>query len=159
MGSGRRRAARRSPSELPGAGTAAGREASPSRGVLLDLPPEDDFRYSLPHHVIARVPHKMPTIEQIEEMLRREPDDVFLTYSAAMLLARENRAEEALARFDRVLELDADYVPAYFQKGMFQAGRGDVDEAHRTLARGIERATATGDTHARGEMEEFLATL
>jgi tetratricopeptide (TPR) repeat protein len=101
----------------------------------------------------------MPTISQLEEMLGREPDDVFLTYSVAMLLAKEGRADEALARFDRVLELDADYVPAYFQKGMFQAGQGVVDEAKETLTRGIERATATGDAHARGEMEEFLATL
>ena len=101
----------------------------------------------------------MPTIAQIETLLASEPDDAFLNYSLAMLLAKERRRAEAIARFDHLLELDPNYIAGWFQKGIYLAGLGETAAARATLERGIERAGAIGDAHARGEMAEFLATL
>ena len=101
----------------------------------------------------------MPTIDQISGLLRNEPEDVFLTYSLAMLQKKEGLDEEALASFDRCIELDADYIAAWFHKGMFLAGLGEVEEAKIVLEAGIVRARGCGDEHALGEMSEFLATL
>ena len=101
----------------------------------------------------------MPSIEQLQEMLRKEPDDVFLNYSLAMVLKREGRGDEALRRFDRCLELDENYIPAFFQKAQFLTALGEEGDARKVLEEGIERAKATGDEHARGEMEEYLETL
>lgn len=101
----------------------------------------------------------LPTIDQIRQRLREEPEDVFLNYSLAMLQKKEGLDEEALASFDRCIELDPDYIAAYFHKGMFLAALGEVEQARKELETGIDRARACGDEHARGEMGEFLATL
>ena len=58
----------------------------------------------------------MSRLEQLERMLAEEPDDPFLNFSLAMELARLQRPDESLRQFDRVLELDAGYCTAYFQK-------------------------------------------
>lgn len=101
----------------------------------------------------------MPTVEQLEKLLASEPNDPFLNFGLAMALDKAGRRDEALARFDRTLEFDSDYVPAYFQKARVQADAGKMGNARETLNQGIETARRVGDTHAEGEMSEFLATL
>ncbi len=101
----------------------------------------------------------MPTIEQLETLLEREPDDVFLNFGLAMALASAGRIDEAAGRFDRVLSLDSRYVPAYFQKARMLAERGDPDAARTELERGITVARETGDEHALREMSEYLEML
>ncbi len=101
----------------------------------------------------------MPSIEQIREKLQEEPDDVFLNYSLAMLQKKDGLDQEALASFDRCIELDPDYIAAYFHKGMYLASLGEVEQARTILETGIERARGCGDEHALGEMTEFLASL
>ena len=100
----------------------------------------------------------MPTIDQLRKLLEKEPDDIFLNYSLAMVLAKDSE-EKALAQFDRVLELDPDYVPAWFQKGRVLSALDEPEEARKVLECGIEVAGRVGDEFARGEMVEFLETL
>ncbi|MEX0701234.1 MAG: tetratricopeptide repeat protein [Planctomycetales bacterium] len=101
----------------------------------------------------------MPRREQLEALLESDPDDVFLNYALAKELIAEGRAAEGLACFDRVIELDPNYVPAYFQKGQALAERGEVAAAREALTAGIAAARRTGDTHALGEMTGFLEAL
>ncbi|HLU47851.1 MAG TPA: tetratricopeptide repeat protein, partial [Planctomycetota bacterium] len=79
----------------------------------------------------------MPSIEAIEALLAKEPDDVFLNFSLAMALVSAGRKREALERFARTLELDARYVPAHFQRGRLLADLGREDEARAALEHGI----------------------
>ena len=101
----------------------------------------------------------MPTIDEIQDLLRKEPEDVFLNYSLAMVQKKEGLDEEALASFDRCIELEPDYIAAWFHKGMFLAALGETEQAKAVLEAGIEQARGCGDEHALGEMSEFLATL
>ena len=101
----------------------------------------------------------MPSIEELETLLADEPDDVFLNFGLSMALASAGRIDGALDRFERTLELDADYVPAHFQKGRVLSGAGRIDEAREAIRKGIAVARKVGDGHAEGEMEEFLAVL
>lgn len=101
----------------------------------------------------------MPSREQLEELLTAEPDDVFLNYALAKTLVSDGDITAALARFDRVLELDPKYVPGYFQKSQALAEHGNTFEARDILKRGIGIAKELGDTHAEGEMTAFLDTL
>lgn len=101
----------------------------------------------------------MPTREQIEGMLESDPDDVFLNYALACLQSTSGEVETALDTFDRVIALDANYVAAYFQKGQALARSGNPSSARKALNAGIEVARAVGDSHAEGEMTEFLTTL
>ena len=101
----------------------------------------------------------MPKREQIQEMLKSDPGDVFLHYALAMTYAADGDAETALARLQDVIERDPDYVAAYFQKGQLLAREGEPEEARKVVRRGIEVAGRTGDTHAAAEMTGFLESL
>lgn len=113
----------------------------------------------MPHTGPCRGEHGMSRLEQLEQMLAREPDDVFLNFALAMELAKAGRHDESLARFDRVLALNADYVAAHFHKAKTLLLLGDDAGARAELGRGIDRAGSCGDLHAKGEMEELLASL
>ena len=101
----------------------------------------------------------MPSRQQIEELLKSDPDDIFLLYGLAKAIAAEGDIDAAVAAFDDVIARDANYVAAYFQKGQTLAEEGRTDEARTALTRGIEAARRTGDRHAEMEMTAFLETL
>ena len=86
----------------------------------------------------------MPTIDEIRELLRKEPEDVFLNYSLAMLQKKEGLDEEALVSFDRCIDLEPDYIAAWFHKGMFPAALGEPEKAKTVLEAGIEQARGCG---------------
>jgi hypothetical protein len=102
----------------------------------------------------------MPTRrEKIEAMLADEPGDVFLRYSLAMELAKENLHDDSLAKLTELLEENPPYVPAFFMAGKQLAELGRVEKARDVLRVGIEAARQQGDAHAAGEMSEFLTSL
>ena len=97
--------------------------------------------------------------EKIEALLADEPEDQFLRYTLALELekAGENdRSLELLAGLTRDAE---PYVPAFFMAGQQLTQLERVNEARSFLRDGIEAARAAGDSHAAGEMSEFLASL
>ena len=102
----------------------------------------------------------MPTRrEKIEAMLAGEPGDIFLRYSLAMELAKEDRHDESLAKLTELIEESPAYVPAFFMAGKQLTELGRLEKAREVLRVGIEAARQQGDAHAAGEMSEFLASL
>jgi len=97
--------------------------------------------------------------EKIEERLKSSPDDVFLNYTYAMELTKLGAADDAWKVFQRVRQLDPEYVSAYFQEGQLLAGEGKTAEARSVLQAGIQVARSLGDSHALGEMTDFLDGL
>jgi tetratricopeptide (TPR) repeat protein len=98
-------------------------------------------------------------LQRLEEFLKEDPDDVFTHYAVALEYAGMNRLEEALAKFRDTIERDPSYVPAHHQLGLLLARMNRPEEAKRAFERGITAATASGDLHARGEMQESLDEL
>lgn len=96
---------------------------------------------------------------QLERLLEADPQDPFLNYSLAMELQKEEAFDEALARFEHVLELDAQYVAAYKQKSRLLIKLGRHADARATLTTGIEAARAGGDQHAADDLQQLLDTL
>jgi hypothetical protein len=92
-------------------------------------------------------------------MLADEPGDVFLRYSLALELDKEGEHERSLSEFGQLMRGSPPYVPAFFMAAQQLARLDRVNEARAALRDGIEQARATGDTHAAGEMSEFLASL
>ena len=80
----------------------------------------------------------MPNIDEIRDLLRQDPEDVFLNYSLAMLQKKEGLDEEALASFDRCIDLEPNYIAAWFHKGMFLAALEETEKAKTVLEAGIE---------------------
>jgi tetratricopeptide (TPR) repeat protein len=97
--------------------------------------------------------------EKIEAMLVDDPADVFLRYSLAMELDKEQCHDESLARFDELTKDDPPYVAAFFMAGQQLTRLDRINEARTVLRDGIEQARAQGDSHAAAEMSEFLASL
>lgn len=97
--------------------------------------------------------------EKIEAMLADDSRDVFLRYSLAMELDKEGDHDASLARFAELAGDDPPYVPAFFMAGQQLARLGRLAEARTILRNGIEAARVQGDSHAAGEMSEFLTSL
>jgi predicted Zn-dependent protease len=98
-------------------------------------------------------------LEQLQALLSKEPNDAFLNFGVAMELAKAQRFDESLARFDQVITLDPNYVAAHFHKGKTLLGMGEVEAAKNALRAGIQQASQCGEMHAKGEMEELLNSL
>ncbi len=97
--------------------------------------------------------------EKIEAMLADDPTDTFLRYSLAMELDKEGEHDPSLTKLDELTKDPVPYVPAYFMAAQQLTRLDRVNEARTYLRDGIEQARAQGDSHAAGEMSEFLASL
>jgi hypothetical protein len=97
--------------------------------------------------------------EKIEAMLADDPSDIFLRYSLAMELDKEGDHESSLAKFAELSNNDPPYVPAFFMAGQQLVRLGRIGEARELLGRGISAAMKQSDSHAAGEMSEYLASL
>jgi predicted Zn-dependent protease len=101
----------------------------------------------------------MSKLEQLEKLLVKEPEDAFLNFGMAIELAKAQRYDESLARFDRAVATDPNYVAAHHHKAKTLITMGEVDRAKAELEKGITQAAACGEMHAKSEMEELLNSL
>ena len=97
--------------------------------------------------------------EKIEAMLVDDPTDVFLRYSLAMEWDKEGQHDASLDKLSQLTSESPAYVPAFFMAAQQLARLERIDEARSFLRDGIEEARRQNDTHAAGEMSEFLASL
>lgn len=102
----------------------------------------------------------MPTRrEKIEALLADNPDDQFLKYGLALELQKEGAHEASLETLRQLMDAEPPHVPAYFMAAQQLAQLDRISEARAALRDGIEHARQQGDSHAAGEMSEFLASL
>lgn len=92
-------------------------------------------------------------------MLADDPRDEFLRYGIAMEYRKEGDLDTAALKFRELLKDSPEYVPSYFRLGEIYAEQEQVGNARAILQQGIETAVRVGDTHAAGEMTEFLQSL
>jgi thioredoxin-like negative regulator of GroEL len=97
--------------------------------------------------------------QKIEAMLADDPGDTFLRYSLAMELDKEGDHNASLFRFAELMRDEPPYVPAFFMAAQQLARLNRNDEARTILRDGIVAAHTQNDTHAAGEMAEFLSSL
>jgi tetratricopeptide (TPR) repeat protein len=97
--------------------------------------------------------------QQIQEMLRDDPNDTFLHYALAMEYVSEGQDEEAVRRFEALFKVAPDYVPAYHQSGLLLVRLGRTTQAGDILRQGISMARQQGDQHAVEEMLGLLSSL
>lgn len=97
--------------------------------------------------------------EQIEAMLRDDPDDPFLRYGLAMEYVSLGDDAEGVRQFGTLRKTHPDYVPAFLQEAQALMRLGRFAEAASILQAGIQVARAKGETHAAEEMAGFLDQL
>jgi tetratricopeptide (TPR) repeat protein len=97
--------------------------------------------------------------EQIEDLLKEDPNDPFLRYGLAMEYVSAGADGGAVRCFRELLAVAPDYVPAYLQAGQALTRLGQTDEARDVFRQGIAEAQRQNNLHALGEMQEMLANL
>ena len=95
----------------------------------------------------------------LTSILQQNPHDTFARYGLAMELVSQQRIPEALAEFERCIEGNPDYVPAYQMSAQTLAAAGQPELAIARLHHGIQAAIRTGNQHARDEMDALREDL
>lgn len=98
-------------------------------------------------------------IDKIRKMLEDDPQDIFLRYSLAMEQDKIGEFDASEVGFRDLIQGTPPYVPAFFMLAQHLAKRDRVNDSRTLLRDGIEEARKQGDSHAAGEMSEFLASL
>jgi tetratricopeptide (TPR) repeat protein len=83
-----------------------------------------------------------------DAMLARAPDNVSLLLAHARLSVRNNRRDDALAAYDRLIALDPANADAYYERSALHVGLGDTLAARADLARAFELAPDHPDIRA-----------
>ena len=96
---------------------------------------------------------------KVEAMLADDPQDVTLRYMLAMELDKDGEHDGSLARFTELRAETPPYIPAFFMAAQQLARLRRIEESRTILRDGIEQARAQNDSHAAGEMSEFLQSL
>ena len=104
---------------------------------------------------------KTARMAQLEAMLADDPADAFLRYGLAMEHMGLGDDATAVAVLRELIARNPEppYVPTYLMAGQALMRLDREADAAAMLRAGIAAATETGNDHARGEMEGFLATL
>ena len=97
--------------------------------------------------------------DTLKKFLDEDPNDCFTHYAIALEYVSTQKIPEAIAKFDEVIKLDPNYVPAYHQLGLLLAKLNRNNEALEMFERGIQVAALIGDTHAQSEMQEAIDEL
>ncbi|MBI3518195.1 MAG: tetratricopeptide repeat protein [Bacteroidetes bacterium] len=102
---------------------------------------------------------RLPRKELIYDMLLKEPNDVFLNYALAMEHLSTNEFKEAELQFKKVLSIDPDYLPCYYQLGQVNEKLGSNEQAILFYQQGVALANKQGNKKALGELNEALWML
>lgn len=97
--------------------------------------------------------------EQLEEMLREEPNDPFLRYGLAMEHVSAGDDAGAVRHFHDLVAAAPTYVPAYMQGGQALVRLNRIPEAREFWQQGVVVARQQGDAHAAEEMAGMIANL
>jgi len=95
----------------------------------------------------------------IEQMLKKNPNDDFLLYAAALEHHKTGSLEKAIELLSRLRDRSPDYLGTYYQLGSYFEQLGDDDRAVEAYQAGIPVARSQGDIKTIGELTEALMLL
>lgn len=98
-------------------------------------------------------------IDNLIIMLKEEPQDVFLNYALAVELVGEEKYEEAEKQFLKTTQLNADYLPCYYQLGQTAEKLNKGKEALEFYHKGVELAKKQNNNKVLNELNEAIWLL
>ena len=102
---------------------------------------------------------KLPRKEMIYDMLEKEPNDVFLNYALAMEHLSTEEFKEADAQLKKVLTINPNYLPCFYQLGQVNEKLGDNEIALSFYKQGVELAKSQHNNKTLGELNEAIWML
>lgn len=101
----------------------------------------------------------MSRLDQLMKIRDVDPEDADVAYMIAQEHAKAGDHDEAIAWYDRCLEMDGSYHYAYFHKARSQEARDDSAGAASTLELGLDAAKRDQHAKAMSEIESYLGEL
>ena len=98
-------------------------------------------------------------IQNLTEMLREEPKDVFLNYALAIEFAGSEKYEEAEQQFLKTTQLNPEYLPCYYQLGQIAEKIKTEKEALEYYKKGLALAQQQNNPKAINELNEVIWML
>jgi tetratricopeptide (TPR) repeat protein len=98
-------------------------------------------------------------LDVLKGLVAQNPQDARTRYMYAMELNNAGELESAVGEFNTIIDVDRDYVAAYYHCGQTLARLNRPDDARSVYQRGIEACTRTGDEKTRGELQDAIDDL
>jgi tetratricopeptide (TPR) repeat protein len=99
-------------------------------------------------------------INQLRDLLKAEPNDLFLNYALGIeFIHIPGALAQAEEQFNKVLGLDPDYIAVYYQLGKLKEMTGNNAEAIAYFKSGLEIARNKKDNKAVNEFGEAIFLL
>lgn len=102
---------------------------------------------------------RMNRVNMLLEILSNEPDDIFTNYALAIEYSSEGDNSKAEKQFLKVLELNKEYLPCYYQLGKLFEKQNKSGEAISYYKKGLELAKAQKNNKAINEINEAIWML
>ena len=93
--------------------------------------------------------------ERLERLLgfhQESPNDTFILFALAKEYEKMNDLQKALQLFSRLLNVDSNYIGAYYHLGKLYEQLGQPRKAFFTYKKGMQVAQALNDQHALSEL-------
>ncbi|MEO6904130.1 MAG: tetratricopeptide repeat protein [Bacteroidia bacterium] len=97
--------------------------------------------------------------QQLQEMLKSEPNDSFLNYAVALEHAKMGEIQKAIELIEVILNRDINYLGAYYQLGNYYELTKQPEKAIAIYNKGIEIATKQNNRKTQSELQEALWLL
>jgi tetratricopeptide (TPR) repeat protein len=94
-------------------------------------------------------------IKMLEQFVAEDPNDPFNHYALALELTKSNK-QKAKKIFDRLIDTNPDYVPAYYQAALLYLELMLSDEATKIIENGIAQAKKQNNLKAASELRGLL---
>lgn len=101
----------------------------------------------------------MDRLAQLETLLKEDPKDPFLHYAIALEYASRGDKAQAIARIEKLVGDNPDYLGAYYQLGQLYEQTQQNDKALTTYRTGAVLAQKLGNKKTLGELNEALWML
>lgn len=99
-------------------------------------------------------------IDTLLDLLVKEPNDIFLNYALGLEYASDPATlNEAEFQYKKVLQLDENYIAAYYQLGKLFESRNKNTEAVDYFKKGLEKAKLAKNNKAINEFGEAIFLL
>lgn len=103
-------------------------------------------------------------LKQLQKLHAADPEDADITYMIAMEHTKlegdsGGDASAVIDWLNKTLDLDPNYLYAYFQKAKAQSELGNDDQAKATLQLGIQKAKSALDSKAVSELSELHQSM
>lgn len=97
--------------------------------------------------------------QQLQEMLKNEPNDSFLNYALALEHAKMGEIQKAIELIEMILHRDVNYLGAYYQLGNYYELTKQPQKAIAIYTKGIEMANKQNNRKTQRELQEALWIL